>query len=374
MKNLKTFVFVFSIFFFFSCESEQEIFEEEKEVNVISQQKYQNRASAYIRRGKLQQTQTVGYNAKFFVDNSSEQITSFALLLEGSGGSLETVLKPSGEKDAEGLEIYNWDLDGDGIFEVGEEVKIIATPLNEDGKALGEPQVLIITVEGNNLEARENYIRRAKIKLGEVSSYKATFYVDNISNQFSSFALLLEGSGASLETTVKPNGKKDSKGLSIFEWDFDGDGMFDDSDEAKVTATPINKDGKEIGEAQVLYIKIQKKIKLYSNIIKKPTLSLNKDKKTYSITVPLKRKKLSNDFKNLKVNVTLKATNGDNNGKGNSFGFLEITRGLVVYTDNNVNFSNSSSVIGKKFIAQVSLTNQKGEEMDYAEFRIVGLE
>jgi hypothetical protein len=259
MKNLKPLVFVLSIFFFFSCESEQEIFEEEQEVRPKTEQNYQSKASTYIRRGKLQQTQTVGYNAKFFVDNSSEQITSFALLLEGFGGSLETVIKPSGEKDAEGLEIYNWDLDGDGVYDDSDEAKVTATPLNEDGKAIAEPQVLYMTVEGNKQETTTSYIRRAKLKQGPVNSYKATFFVDNSSEQITSFAILLEGSGGSLETVIKPSGKPNIKDITRFEWDFDGDGVADYArgEEVKIIATPLNEDGKAIAGDQVIYLKVQ---------------------------------------------------------------------------------------------------------------------
>ena len=152
MKILKTLVLASSIFFFFSCESEQEILEQEQETNVKAQQNYQSKASTYIRRGKLQQTQTVGYKATFYVDNSSDQIKSFAFLLEGSNGSLETVLKPSGKKDAEGLEIYTWDFDGDGIFNDNDEAKLTATPLNEDGKAIAEAQVFYAIIRRGKIQ------------------------------------------------------------------------------------------------------------------------------------------------------------------------------------------------------------------------------
>ena len=257
MKILKTLVLASSIFFFFSCESEQETFEEEQETNVKTQQTYQSKASIYIRRNKLKQKNGLGYRATFNVDNSSEQIKSFAFLLEGSGGPLETVLKPSGKKDAKGLEIYKWKIEEENLFKVGEEVKVIATPLNEDGKEIGEPQVLTMTVEGSKQESAFAYIRRGKIQKRKVgSAYKATFFVNNSSEQTTNFAVLLEGSRGSLETVIKPSGKKNAKGYDIYNWDFDGDGIFEKGEEVKVIATPLNDDGKEIGEPQVLYLKI----------------------------------------------------------------------------------------------------------------------
>ena len=257
MKILKTLVLASSIFFFFSCESEQEILEQEQEINIKTPQNYQSKASSHIIRGKLKRRSLLSYRTTLFVDNSSEQVKSFALLLEGSGGSLETVIKPSGKKNAKGLEIYKWNIEEENLFKVGEEVKVFATPLNADGKEIGEPQVLTMTVEGNKQESTFAYIRRGKIKLGEVSSYTAKFFVDNSSEQVKSFALLLEGSGGSLETVIKPSGKKNAKGYEIYNWDFDGDGIFEKGEEAKVTATPLNANGEKIGEPQVLYLKIQ---------------------------------------------------------------------------------------------------------------------
>ena len=149
MKILKTLVLALTITFFFSCESEQGIMEYEIEQSFNTTDN-QNRAFAVIRRGRIQ---TFDNNNKskvtVEVDNSSLQATTLDAILKGSRESLDVVLKPDGANNEEGLTTYSCIINGDVQFKEGETVKTIVTPLNEDGVAIGDTEVIYITVENS---------------------------------------------------------------------------------------------------------------------------------------------------------------------------------------------------------------------------------
>jgi hypothetical protein len=118
----------------------------------------------------------------------------------------------------------------------------------------------------------------------------------------------------------------------------------------------------------------KEEVSVTSGIIGDPVLTQNDDKKTFSLTIPLNRKQLGKDYKDLRIYVELKATNSKNYYEGTNFRFKEITKGLVIYENNSITFLKPNNVIGKQYAVQITVADANGEELDYAEFRIVGLE
>lgn len=360
MKVFKILVLTLSALFFFSCESEQEIIEEKQEQVhkkiKESSQSYQNRTSSYIRRGKIKERLTTGYRTTFYVDNNAEQIKNYALILKGSKGAIETVIKPSGKKNKKGLEIYNWDLDGDGIFEIGEEVKIIATPLNEEGKEISGAQVLRLIVKTNFTG------RIKKRRIG--SSFKLSANIINDKNNETASAEItinnLKGSITTINTDVKNN-----EIATVFESKGEDNIVFD------VTFILKDKNGNFIYKKKR---RIERNRAKYKESLRSTELRANPNNNSFTINVALNKKLLSDsDIKNLNISAKIKPINGGTPTKekeGVDFGFLEISRGLVIYTNNDINFANSKRVVGKKYLVIISLNDVEGKKLASKKFKI----
>jgi len=209
-------------------------------------------------------------------------------------------------------------------------------------------------------------IKRTRIKERRNGLYKMSAAIENDDdNDVTEVAISvsdLQGNTATFNTTPKNN--------NTINADFSFEKA---STSQKMSVTYVLKDfcGDEINTTK-------EEVSLESNIIKKPVLTQNKDGKTFSLNIPLLKKGLGKDFKKLKINATIKAINDGSDAEkfidGESFNFQEVTKGKVIYENNNIIFMKPNNVIGKQYAVQITVADANGEELDYAEFRIVGLE
>jgi hypothetical protein len=140
----------------------------------------------------------------------------------------------------------------------------------------------------------------------------------------------------------------------------------ENNNDSKFNLTFVFKDmfGDIVGESK-------EEVVISSNIIGTPILTQNDDKKTFSLTIPLDRKQLGKDYKDLKIYVKLEATNSKNYYEGTNLSFLEITKGSVIYENNNITFKDLKNIAENEFIASITVTDNSGTDLAKAKNRRV---
>ncbi|WP_299683376.1 hypothetical protein [uncultured Tenacibaculum sp.] len=151
----------------------------------------------------------------------------------------------------------------------------------------------------------------------------------------------------------------------------------------KLTLTSIdkNKEGKQIGSTYIETITVSGTPINELISISKPELRINKDGETFTMKVALKGNPKYPYLKLEMKDVIISSKVTPNDGGSETVEDLIMLTyqgqdkdGLFIFESSTVNFTESDNVIDMEFLATVNVTDAGGEELDYAEFRITGLE
>ncbi len=225
------------------------------------------------------------------------------------------------------------------------------------------------------------FIRRGKIKKKSTVGYKVRVIASNDDNDSSEDIPAI----AQAEYTILPSGDVfpspsnfplENKGLTdagdvrfVFK-----DLNFEGGEPDGISFTTItqfrDENGADIGAPVTDYITVQDNDGLS---MKAPKLSMKNDGETFKLRLVLKGDNIGQVEK---VQVSLTPDDGGSESDPATFeltltGETETSR---IYKNNSITFIESDNVVDMEYIAAVSVSDAGGEELDYAEFRITGLE
>jgi hypothetical protein len=288
------------------------------------------------------------YRSTVVLKDKNNEVNSVALEIEKKEGFIKetktyyldyfTTLK--GEKH------YTF---GDIKFENKEienqEITVNITFLDAKKEVIGN-STDVITVAGlanANIKTGRTYLKQRRSGL-----YKLTTEIEDPENEVAAVELTvtdLKGNNATINTAPKNNNTIKA------DFSFQKESI---ANTFLVISSLKDLFGDVIGE-------FKEEVVISSDIIGNPILTQNDDKKTFSLTIPLDRKQLGKDYKDLKIYVQLKATNSKNYYEGTNFSFLEITKGSVIYENNNIAFKDLKNIAKNEFIASITVTSEHGD-------------
>lgn len=235
---------------------------------------------------------------------------------------------------------------------------------------------LIISTATQNNRA---FIRRGKIKKKQSFGYRTVVVVENNSGANS------ENEVASIEVTLsEQNGiipnpatiillpkSTNANGYTRFvhnRLNFEGEDPIGQSLDALVVQK--NAQGEIIEEPEVFYMTVQDNDMINMTT---PNLKMNNDGETFTFKMAATGS-LSGEVAN--VNVTLTPDDGGSDADPEQFDLelIRETENRRVFKARNVSFVDPGNVIDMQYLAAVAFYDGNGEELDYAEFRITGLE
>ncbi len=150
-----------------------------------------------------------------------------------------------------------------------------------------------------------------------------------------------------------------------------------------VTVTSIDRDikGNQIGKPHVETIKVPERTITNPFAINEPSLTLNKDGETFTMQVSLKGDPkypyLKLEMKEIMISSKIIPDDGGSESEEAEIllRYLgENKDGSFMYGNSTVKFIESDNVIDMEYMTTLSVIDAGGEELDYAEFRITGLE
>ena len=230
--------------------------------------------------------------------------------------------------------------------------------------------------EETNFSAKAN-IRtgRTRLKKRRNGLYKTVVIVENDpTNEVATveFTLLPQSGVVPVQSTVvlvpkkiKPNGN-----VKFVNTEFELTGQYPVGMDLIGTVVQKNIAGDTIGSPELNSVKVKANAQLNLNT---PVLLLNDDQETFNFRVAVSGKKA---FKVANVNVMLTPNDGGSDADPEEFE-LVLTQEQVqsrTFMAEIVEFIESGNVVDMEYIAAVTFFDTNGEELDYAEFRITGLE
>ncbi|CAL2065133.1 hypothetical protein [Tenacibaculum sp. 190524A05c] len=142
-----------------------------------------------------------------------------------------------------------------------------------------------------------------------------------------------------------------------------------------------NEKGEQIGEPFIETTKVPFVPFNEAVSINQPKLSLNKDGETFTMSVALKGdpklKYLKLEMKEIMISSKVVPDDGGSETVEDAITLQYVGQneeGLFIFENQYVEFIESDNVVDMEYLSSITISDTGGEELDYAEFRITGLE
>lgn len=136
-----------------------------------------------------------------------------------------------------------------------------------------------------------------------------------------------------------------------------------------VTITPKNSAGEDVAEPETMYITVADTNDGLN--IKQPFLKINEDEETFSF-LSIIAGELNQEV--AAVDISLFSEDGGSDTETFSLELFKEKPNKKVFLNQELLFSDATNVVDMLYLAEITLLDSNGDELDYAEFRIVGLE
>ena len=345
-----------------SCENNNDFEEIIEQTDKVKKAEAKTAAKANIKRTRLKQRSNGLYRAIIVINNSKKEpaVPLGAVLMEIESGSEAKTYILDYFVTENKVDYYTFaeiKLDDKDIE--NQEVSVNITFLDAKKEVISKTSEVVV-VEG--LAKANIKTGRTRMKQRRNGLYKLTTEIEDPENVVAQVELITTDSKGN---TTTANAKPKDNGMLLFLLNQDGEIAI----QGKIYNNYIIKD---IFEDVIGTYK--EEITVSTGIIGNPVLTQNNDKKTFSLTIPLDRKQLGKDYKDLKIYVQLEATNSINYYEGTNFSFLEITKGSVIYENNNITFKDLKNIAKNEFTASITVNDYAGNELDKAKNRKVTFE
>ena len=306
------------------------------------------------KRTKIKKRPNGVYRSSVVVNNDTENtVSTVALEIEAKKGLIPETKTYYLDyfTTVKGKKYYTYaDIKFENPDVVNQEVNIKVTLLDADKKPISTSTGTTVIAGLSNANIKPGRTRMKKRRNG---LYKMTAEIDNNEDNEVADVEISANDLQGNTTNFNAIPKKNSTIKANFSFE-------KETDSNKMSTTFILKDF--YGE---IINRFKEEVTLSTILIGNPILTQNDDKKTFSLTIPLKIEQLGKDYKNLKIYVKLEATNSTNYYEGTNFGFLEITRGLVIYENNNIVFKDLKNIRENKFYASITITDDGIDDNEY---------
>lgn len=372
-------LFIAMTCFFFSCE--QEVIEMQQEANLTVSTVTQNRANIKAGRTRLKQRPNGLYKTVVVVEDDPEnEVATVEVAIPPQNGieaipSTMTLALKNTNANGNKRFVFN-QLHLEGEDPIGQSMQLTITQKDALGENVGEPETVFVTAEDVDQE-------------------------EGIVAQPSTIKRNNNGNGFKVRTKVKGTDKDQVHSVNlIFEEPFEGPAPleleveatlvssnlttnsyrsqsinFENPEEAigyeyTVVLNYLDESGNPVGE------QIEQVVTIDGNDllnIKTPSLKRNEDQETFTFKM-VTTGTLASGVANVSVHLT--PDDGGSDADPEEFD-LELVNELPnkrVFKASQIEFIDAGNVVDMEYIAAVTLSDNNGDELDYAEFRITGLE
>ncbi|CAL2075908.1 hypothetical protein [Tenacibaculum sp. 190524A05c] len=227
--------------------------------------------------------------------------------------------------------------------------------------------------------------RRLSIKRNRKGNWKVITSISN--NEINSTV-------AFIETTISIEGKDDGNTISLIQTPRKKNKKFIKfkskkvnslnefiGKKLKIVSVDKNEKGERIGVPVVQIIETKEDTNGNKITIEQPELRLNKDGETFTMTVALKTDPKDHFFtielKDARISSLLIPDDGGSETVEDAISLQYMGQneeGLFIFENQYIEFIESDNVVDMEYLSSITISDTGGEELDYAEFRITGLE
>ena len=243
-------------------------------------------------------------------------------------------------------------------------------------------QETIETQEEANLTVTTATATRANIKTGRTKIkerrnglYKTVVVVeDDPENEVATVEVLMppqngmEANPSTMTLELRNTNDNGNKRFVFNQLNIDGEDPVGQS--LQLTVTQKDAAGENVGEPETIYVTAQDNDMINMTT---PTLKINEDGETFTFKIAATGT-LSPEVANVNVHLTQDDGGSDADPEEFDLELIRETENKRVFKAQEIEFVESGNVIDMEYIAVFTFFDTNGEELDYAEFRIVGLE